>query len=94
MYINTQAVKFYEFHPDVFITSESAFSGGLFLLFWNKTVYCEQEVALEIIISILHSENSLYKDTSPAPEFDKEAELLLCLRDAQLLAKHGALLFM
>lgn len=33
----------------------TASSGGLFLLFWNKTVYCEQEVALEIIISILHS---------------------------------------
>lgn len=72
----------------------TAFSGGLLLLFWNKTVYCEQEVALEIIISILHSENSLYKNTSLAPGFDEEAELLLCLRDAQLPAKHGALLFM
>lgn len=32
-------------------------------------------MTLEIIISILHSENSLHKNTSPAPGFDEEAEL-------------------
>lgn len=72
----------------------AAFTEGLFLLFWNKIVYCEQEVALEMIISILHSENSLYKSTCTAPGFDQEAEFLLSLRDTQLLAKHRGLPFM